>query len=160
MSKGKEVSRHVGRKESVIKIITLPPILGQISPDLSVYQNPISGSYINSFRHHRAPWLADLQFPQGFMALQSTLPSQSLTTEGLTHPQKGNSLSLSLFLHLIIGLGSSFILIGDSLVPASMLIGFSGVPGMGTGGGDGDGRGGRMGNGLGEACRACPLWFF
>ena len=50
---------------------------------------------------------------------------------------------------------------GDSLVPASTSIGFSGVPGMGTGGGGGDGdwNGGRMGKGSGEACRACLLWF-
>ena len=36
------------------------------------------------------------------------------------------------------GSGSSLILIGDSLVPASMSIGFSRVPRMGTGGGGGD----------------------
>ena len=30
---------------------------------------------------------------------------------------------------------------GDSLVPASTLIGFSGMPGIGTGGGDGRGGG-------------------
>ena len=133
------------------------PSLCQISPDLSVYQNPISGSNINPFRHHCALWLADPQFPHHFMALQSTFPSQSSTTEGLTCPQKGNSSSLS---SLATGSGSSWISIGDSLVPASTLIGFSGVPGMGTGGGDGDGRGGKMGNGLGETCHACPLWFF
>ena len=52
---------------------------------------------------------------------------------------------------------------GDSLVPASTSIGFSGDPGMGTGGGgggDGDWKGGRIGRGLGEACHARPLWFF
>ena len=44
----------------------------------------------------------------------------------------------------------------------STSIGFSGVPGIGTGGGGGDGdwNGGRTGKGSGEACHACPLWFF
>ena len=56
------------------------------------------------------------------------------------------------------GSGLSSISMGDSLVPTSTSIGFSGVPGMGTGGGgDGDWNGGRMGNGSGETCHACPL---
>ena len=43
---------------------------------------------------------------------------------------------------------------GDSTIPSSMSIGFSGVPGTGTGGGGGEGdwNGGRMGKGSGESC--------
>ena len=135
------------------------PSLGQISLDLSIYQNPISELYIRPSRHQRVPWLIDLQFPHRLAAFQSTHPSQSLTTEGLARPRKGNSSSLSL---LAISLGSSCISIGDSLDPSSTSIRCSGVPGMGTsgGGGEGDRNGGRTGRGLGEACCARPLWFF
>ena len=131
---------------------TAPP-LAQISPDLSVYQNPVSELYVRPSLHHRVPWLIEPQFPHRFAAFQSTRPSQSLTTEGSTWPRKGNSLLLSS--------GSSCISIGDSLDPLSMLIGFSGVPGTGTtgGGGEGDWNGGRTGKGSGEGSRACPLWF-
>ena len=157
--KEKEVSKHM-KKGIGNKNHNTAPVLGQISPDLSVYQNPISGSYINPFWHHRTLWLTDPQFPHCLTALQLILPSQSLITKELTHPQKGNFLSLLSFLNLVTGSGSSLISIGDSLVPMSMSIGFLGVPGMGTGGGDGDGRGERIGKGSGETCRARPLWFF
>ena len=138
------------------------PSLGQISPDLSIYQNPISELYVSPSRHHRVPWLIDPQFPHRLAAFQSTRPSQSLTTKGLVCPRKGNSSPLSLFPCAATGLGSSGISMGDSLVPASMSIGFSRVPGMGTGGGGGDGdwKGGRIGRGLGEGCHARLLWFF
>ena len=106
------------------------------------------------------PWLIDPQFPHRLVAFQSTCPSQSLTTEGLVHPQKGNSSSLSLFSCVATGSGLSGISMGDSLVPVSTSIGFSRVPGMGTGSGDGDWNGGRTGKGSGEACCARPLWFF
>ena len=91
------------------------------------------------------------------MAFQSTRPSQSLTTEGLVRPWKENS---SLLSQLAIGPELSGILMGDSLVPTSTSIGFSGAPGMGTGGGGGDGdwNSGRIGKGSGEG--AHPLWFF
>ena len=137
---------------------TAPP-LGQISPDLSVYQNPVSELYVKPSRHHRVPWLTEPQFPHRLAAFQSTRPSQSLTTEGLVQPQKGNSLSLS-FLCAVTGSGSSCTSIGDSSDPSSTLIRFSGVPRMGTGGGDGDWNGGRISRGSGEASRAHLLWFF
>ena len=135
------------------------PLLGQISLDLSVYQNPVSELYVSPSRHHRVPWLTKLQFPHRLAAFQSTRPSQSLTTEGLIRPRKGNSLSL---FSLAISSGSSCISIGDSVDPSSTLIGFSGVPGTGIGGGGGEGdrNGGRTGRGSGEVCRARPLWFF
>ena len=98
------------------------PSLGQISPDLSVYQNPVSELYVSPSWHHHVPWLIEPQFPQRLAAFQLTRPSQSLTTEGLVRPRKGNSSSLSL---LATSLGSSCILIGDSLDPSLTLIGFS-----------------------------------
>ena len=51
---------------------------------------------------------------------------------------------------------------GDSSDPLLTLIGFSGEPRTGTGGGGGEGdwNGRRIGKGSGEACCACPLWFF
>ena len=136
------------------EFITLPPHQGQISPDLSIYQKPVSELYVKPSQHHRVPWLIDPQFPHCLTAFQSTCPSQSLTTEGSVRPRKGNSSLLSS--------GSSCISIGDSLDPSSTSIGFSGVPGMGTGGGNGDGdwNGGRTGRGSGEGSHARPLWFF
>ena len=137
------------------------PSLGQIPPDLSVYQNPVSELYVSPSRHHHVPWLTEPQFPHHLAAFQSTRPSQLLTTEGFVRPRKGNSLSLLSYLCAATGSGSSCISIGDSSDPSSTLIGFSGVPGMGTGGGGGDGdwNGGRIGRGSGEFSRACPLWF-
>ena len=161
----KKISKTCGKEEKNRRTgenHNTAPSLGQISLDLSVYQNPISELYVNPSRHHCVPWLTDPQFPQHLVALQSTLPSQSLTTKGLAYPQKGNSSLLSLLLCPVTGSGLSLILIGDSLVPASMSIRFSGVPGMGTGrgGGNGDWNGGRTGKGSGETCLAHPLWFF
>ena len=140
----KKEDRRAGRNPNTA------PSLGQISPDLSVYQNPISELYVSPSRHQRVLWLIKPQFPHRLAAFQSTRPSQSLTTDGLIQPRKGNSSSLS----------SSRISIGDPLDPSSTLIGFSGVPWMGTGGGDGDWNEGRTGRGLGEGSRARPLWFF
>ena len=136
---------------------TAPP-LGQISPDLSVYQNPISELYIKPSRHHHVPWLTEPQFSHHLAVLQSTRPSQSLTTKGLVRPRKGNSLSLLSSSCSVTG--SSCILTGDSTDPSSTLIRFSGVPGTGTGGGDGDRNGGSTGRGSGEGSQAHPLWFF
>ena len=132
------------------------PSLGQISPDLPVYQNPISELYVSPSQHHRVPWPIEPQFSHCLAVFQSTHPSQSLTTEALVWPQKGNSSSLSL---LATGSGSSHISIGDSSDPSSTSIGFSGVPGAGTGGGGGDGdwNGGRISKGSGESCCARPL---
>ena len=117
---------------------TAPPS-DQISLDLSVYQNPVSELYVRPSLHHCVLWLTEPQFPHCLAAFQSTRPSQSLTTKGSVRPWKGNSSLLSL--------GSSSISIGDSLDPSSMLIGFSGVPGTGIGGGGGEGdwNGGRIG---------------
>ena len=130
------------------------PSLDQISPDLSVYQNPVLELYVRPSLHHRVPWLIEPQFSHLLAALQSTRPSQSLMTEGSVQPRKGNSSLLSS--------GSSCITMGDSLDPSSMSIGFSGVPGTGTGGGGGEGdwNGGRTGKGSGEGSWAHPLWFF
>ena len=140
---------------------TAPP-LGQILPDLPVYQNPVSELYVSPSWHHCVPWLTEPQFPHHLIAFQSTCPSQSLTTEGFVRPWKGNSSSLLSFSHAATGSGSSSISIGDSSDPSLTLIRFSGVPGMGTGGGDGDGdwNGGRIGRGSGEGSHAHPLWFF
>ena len=161
----KKISKTCGKEEKNRKTgenHNTAPSLGQISLDLSVYQNPISELYVNPSRHHCVPWLINPQFPHHLAALQSTLPSQLLMTKGLAHPRKGNSSSLLSSFCPMTGSGSSCTLIGDSLDPSSMLIRFSGVPGMGTGsgGGDGDWNGGRMGNGLGETCHARLLWFF
>ena len=118
------------------------PSLDQISPDLSVYQNPVSELYVRPSLHHHVPWLTEPQFSHCPAAFQSTRPTQSLTTEGSVHPRKGNSSLLSS--------GLSSISIGDSLNPSLMLIGFFGVSGTGIGGGEGDRNGGRTGKGPGE----------
>ena len=134
------------------------PLLAQIDPDLSMYQNPISELYVRPSRHQHVPWLTEPQFSHCLAEFQSTRPSQSLTTEGSARPRKGNSSSLSSPAN---SSGPSKILMGDSAVPSSTLIGFSGVPGTGIGGGGGEGdrNGGRTGKGLGEGSRARPLWF-
>ena len=142
-----------GKDQRISGIHNTALLLDQISPDLSVYQNPVSELYVRPSLHHHVPWLIKPQFPHRLAAFQSTCPSQLLTTEGSARPRKGNSLLLSS--------GSSCISIGDSLDPLLTLIGFSGVPGTGIGGGGGEGdwNGGRIGKGSGESSRAHPLWF-
>ena len=133
------------------RIHNTAPLLAQIDPDLSMYQNPVSELYISPTLHHRVPWLTEPQFSHHLATFQSTRPSQSLTTEGSVRPRKGNSSSLSSPAN---SLGPSRISIGEFLVPSSRLIGFSGVPGTGIGGGGGEGdqNGGRIGRGSGESC--------
>ena len=127
------------------------PLLAQIDPDLSMYQNPVSELYVRPSLHQRVPWLIEPQFSHRLAKSQLTRPSQSLTTEGSVRPWKGNSSSLSSPAN---SSGLSKISIGDSAVPSSTLIGFSGVPGTGTGGGGGEGdrNGGSIGNGSGDSC--------
>ena len=140
------------RKDQITSgIHNTAPLLAQIIPDLSMYQNPISELYVRPSLHHRVLWLTEPQFSHRLTMFQLTRPSQSLTTEGSIRPQKGNSSLLSSPAN---SSGPSKISIGDSAVPSSTLIGFSGVPGTGTGGGGGEGdwNGGRMGKGLGESC--------
>ena len=156
-SYGERKKRVQGRAGGIGNHNTAPS-LGQISPDLSVYQNPVSELYTSPSQHHRVPWLINPQFPHHLAAFQLTCPSQLLTTEGLVWPRKGNS---SLLSPLAANTRLSSISIGDSLDPSLASIGFSGVPGVGTGGGgDGDQNGGRTGKGSGESCHARPLWFF
>ena len=127
------------------------PSPAQIDPDLSMYQKPVLELYVRPSRHQRVPWLTEPQFSHCLATFQSTRPSQLLTTEGSVRPRKGNSSSLSSPAN---SSGPSRISIGDSVVPSSTSIGFSGVPGTGTGGGGGEGdwKGGRTGMGLGDSC--------
>ena len=123
-----------------------------------MYQNPVSELYVRPSLHHRVPWLTKPQFSHRLATFQLTWPSQSLTTKGSVRPRKGNSSSLSSPAN---SSGPSKISIGDSAVPLSTSIGFSGVPGTGTGGGGGEGdqNGGRIGRGSGESCCFRLLWF-